>query len=267
MIYINEKKLKNFSFNSSNFFVVSDFDRTLTTNDSLSSWSVLENPKFMDPNFQIRSLELMKQYYPFELDYSIDPVIKSHYMDKWYQKNMDLLYDYHLTHDILMDCVKNSCLKFRDGAKIFLKKLSDLHVPVIILSAGIGNVISYFLELNNCLFSNIHIISNFIEFERNDMLPFSASMIHTSNKSLNRLPCNLKNELQNKESILLFGDLIEDLNMVEKKDLTRTLSFGFLENDEKNNFSLYQENFDVVLTEHCSFDDVKSIIDQIDKKI
>ena len=35
MIYINTDKLKKLNFTIDNFYVVLDFDRTLTTNDSL----------------------------------------------------------------------------------------------------------------------------------------------------------------------------------------------------------------------------------------
>ena len=35
-----------------NFAILMDFDRTITSKDSLGSWSVLENPKFMCENFR-----------------------------------------------------------------------------------------------------------------------------------------------------------------------------------------------------------------------
>lgn len=260
MIYKKDDKFKNISLNSNNFFVMIDFDRTLTTADSLGSWNILENPKFMDPNFQAASLKLVEKYYPYELDYSLDANTKSRYMDEWFKKNMDLFFQYNLTYSILLNCVKDSKTKLRDGSKSFLKRLYDENIPVVILSAGISNVIKEFLKLNDCLFSNIHIISNFIEFEDDKMLPFSSSMIHSSNKSIDRLPINLRKQLEQKEHILLFGDLIEDLNMINKEDLSRSISFGFLENNEKENLEHYLKSFDVVLTDNSSFDIVQELI-------
>ena len=51
-------------------------------------------------------------------------------------------------------------MKYRNGAKEFLKKMNEFNVPVIIISAGIGNVIEEFLKLENDYYENIKIISN-----------------------------------------------------------------------------------------------------------
>ena len=50
----------------------------------------------------------------------------------------------------------------RDGFKDFLYGLYMQNIPVVILSAGIGNVILETLKLYNCLYDNIYIVSNFI---------------------------------------------------------------------------------------------------------
>lgn len=258
MIYINDNKLNSIKLNYNNFFVVMDFDRTITADDSLGSWAVLENTNFMNPKFKEESADLVKKYYPYELDYSIDDKTKSAYMQEWYTKNMDLFYKYNLTHDILINCVKNSNIKFRNGFLNFFYDLHRKNIPVVILSAGIGNVIEELLKLNNCLYDNVFIISNFIKFKDNIMLPFNDNMIHSSNKSLNVI--NFNNNFFNKDFILLFGDLIEDLNMVPKNDLPRTISFGFLEINVEENLDLYKKSFDVVLTNNSSFVDVTTLL-------
>lgn len=258
MVYINDNKLNNIKLNYNNFFVVMDFDRTITSGDSLGSWSVLENPNFMNPKFKEESNTLIEKYYPLELDYSIDEETKTMYMQEWYTKNMNLFYKYNLTHDILMNCVKNSNIKFRDGFLDFFDILHRNNIPVIILSAGIGNVIEELLKLNDCYYDNVSIISNFIKFENNMMLPFTDKMIHSSNKSLD--VAKFDNNLLDKDFILLFGDLIEDLSMISKSDLDRTISFGFLEANVKENLDLYKKSFDVVLTDNSSFYDVNKIL-------
>lgn len=263
MIIINNDKLNSINLNGNNFAVVMDFDRTLTTNTSLGSWGILENPDFINPNFSIESKALIDKYYPIELDYTLSDSEKSIYMQEWYSKNMNLFYKYDLTYDILINCVKNANLHLRDGVKEYFKYLYDLNVPVVILSAGIGNVIEEYLKLNNCLFSNIYIKSNFIKFENNKMVKFDDLIIHSSNKSINSLLDNIKNNFYKKDFILLFGDLIEDLNMVNKNDLYKTLSFGFLENNVDANISFYKNAFDIVLTDNSSFFDVQKILDKI----
>lgn len=47
MFFINKIKVNNFHLNNNNFFVLMDFDRTITTESSLDSWTVLQNSNFM----------------------------------------------------------------------------------------------------------------------------------------------------------------------------------------------------------------------------
>ncbi len=260
MVYINYDKLNSINLKNDNFYVVMDFDMTITSSTSPGSWNVLENPKFMNPNFKKDSLKLVDKYYPYELDYSLDMNTKCTFIEEWYTKNMNLFYEYGLTYDVLINCVKDSNVCFREGFKNFFDFLNKNNIPIIILSAGIGNVIFEVLKLNNCLYDNVCIISNFIEFENNKMKFFDNTIIHSCNKSITKLPNDFKSKIIGKEYILLFGDLIEDLNMVAKDDLYRTLSFGFLEKKIESNLELYKNSFDVVLTNNGSFDDILKII-------
>lgn len=263
MVYVDYNKLNRFNLTKDNFYIVMDFDMTITDSNSPGSWGVLENPKFINPRLKEESHKLIDKYYPYELDYNLDIDTKTAYMEEWYQKNMDLLYEYGLTYDILINCVKYSKVNFRNGFKKFFSYLHNNNIPIIILSAGIGNVIYEILKLNNCLYDNVHIISNFIEFQNNKMKPFSNNMIHSCNKNLSKIPTNFSSRLENKDYILLFGDLIEDLNMVSKEDLTKTISFGFLEKKIEVNLEFYKNAFNVVLTNNSSFNDVFSIIENL----
>ena len=266
MVYVNNKKLNSINLNYDNFYVIMDFDNTITKADKgTNSWSILENPNFMNPKLHKVSSKLFNTYYPFEINYSLDYDIKSSYLETWYSKNIDLFYEYGLTYDILLQCVKYSDFEFRDGFKEFLELLSKRHVPVIILSAGIGNVIYELFKLHDCLYDNIHIISNFIKFQNGKMLPFDDMVIHSCNKSLDKLPVEFSNNIKNKDHSLLFGDLIDDLNIVSKDVLKNSISFGFLENNIQENFKLYKKNFDVILTNNSSFYDVRNVLNNVIK--
>lgn len=148
----------------------------------------------------------------------------------------------------------------RDGFNDFLSSLHMYNIPIVILSAGIGNVILELFKLNHCLYDNIYIISNFITFENNLMLPFDSKIIHTCNKSISIIPFSVTQKVNDMDYILLFGDLLQDLNMIDSKDLNRCISFGFLEKNVNKNFELYKNSFDVVLTNNSSFFDVKNIL-------
>ena len=51
--------------------------------------------------------------------------------------------------------------------------MKEKNVPVIIVSAGIKNVIEEFLITEKCYFDNIYILSNLIKFKA-----FSSSLIY-----------------------------------------------------------------------------------------
>ena len=148
---------------------------------------------------------------------------------------MDNYYKYHLTEEKLNKSIENSNLKFRKGAKAFLEKASKKNIPIIILSAGIGNVIEKFLKDNKCYCDNMYIISNFIEFDKNgDMTKFDKNkIIHTLNKTLdNHLPKEWQERIEQKQNAILFGDLVYDLNMLPEDKRKEAITIGFLRDAE-----------------------------------
>ena len=53
MIYINSEKASKIQLNSENFYVLSDFDRTLTRGGSISAWRILHETKLLGEEFSI----------------------------------------------------------------------------------------------------------------------------------------------------------------------------------------------------------------------
>lgn len=201
MKYIKEIKIK---LDKNNYFVAIDFDRTITAKESSDSWDA--TGKLLGTDFTKRMNELYEKYRPIELDYKITFEEKNAAMEKWYQECMNLYYEYHLTEEKLRESIKVSNLTFRKGAEKFLETMHKQNVPVIILSAGIGNVIVQFLKENNCYYDNIFVISNFIEFDKNgNMKYFDKNMIHTLNKTMDgHLPNILQQKLNQRPYKLLF---------------------------------------------------------------
>ncbi len=265
MLYQNKGKLNQLSLTASNYAVLIDFDRTMTTIDSDDSWTVIQNPNFLNPDLSIKSNKLAQKYCPIEMDYHMPSEEKYSHMIDWYTQVLDLYYQYGLTKEKLISCVKYGNLTLREGLKDFLFTLHHNHVPVIILSAGIGNVIEEVLTLHHCFYDNIHIISNFFTFQDNTLLPFSNPILHTCNKTIKTLPNPLIQILKQKEYFLLFGDFIEDIHMVPKGYLPKTLSFGFLEKNINENLQPYRNAFDIVLTDNTSFYEVQNIIHSLMK--
>lgn len=250
MKYINTDKLEKLKINEDNVYFVLDFDKTITAKESEDSWSV--SGRLLGEEFAKEIDELYIKYRPIELDYIITIEEKENAMVEWYSKCMHLYYKYHLTEEKLKKSVKESNLIFRDGAKEFLKKANEKSIPIVILSAGIGNVIEEFLRLNDCYYDNIYIISNFMKFDKNGKVKEfnNLNMIHTMNKTMkNKLPEYFLEKTINRIYKILIGDLKEDENMVEKEEWDTTLKIGILENETEEMLKIYTKAFDIVLTE------------------
>ena len=59
MKYINHKdKLKNIKFNKDNFYVLIDFDRTITESKSFSAWRVLYYSEFLGKDFKEQYMDI-----------------------------------------------------------------------------------------------------------------------------------------------------------------------------------------------------------------
>ena len=259
MEYIKEEILKNIKLTKENVYILLDFDKTITTYNSLDSWGVAGMAA--DEGCEVEENKLYEKYRPIEMDYNISYEEKNRQMEIWYNSCMNLYYKYHLNKYKLQEAVKNSGLIFRKGAREFLQYTYENNIPVIILSAGVGSVIKEFLKEKNCFFDNIFLISNtFIYDENGNAYGLENSLIHTMNKTVERhLKGKIKEEFDKRPYKLLFGDTIEDINMTRKSEIEETIKVAFL--DEMDNLNKYQEKFDIVLTkEDATFDNARKII-------
>lgn len=263
MKYINHiDKLDKIKLTKNNYYVVLDFDKTITSKESLDSWMALIDINIYGESCKKDIEKLNAKYEPFELDYTLEEKIKEKYMEEWYRKSMDLLYQYKLTDLKLKKALQKETLQLRKGVKEFLQKLQQDEIPVIILSAGIGNVIQEFLKKQECYTNNIYIISNFVSFKNGKMQRFTQPILHSMNKTIQgKLPESLQEMIYQKKYAILCGDIIEDIQMIEKEKLEDTITIGFLNTKIEQNLNIYQQNYDIVLTdEEACFQEVENII-------
>lgn len=261
MIYINnQEKINNLKFDKNDFYVVADFDRTLTEGSSDSTWGIFANANQVGEEYKKRRTALYNKYRPIEIDPNISEEEKSDAMKEWWQLHINLFYEYGIKEQAVKNAVALGNLKYRAGAKEFLKKMNELNVPVIIISAGIGNVIEEFLKLENDYYDNIKIISNFIVFENGEFKEIAGEIIHALNKNIVRLDEYSKHDLESRKNIILLGDGFADLKMISEKDKENAITIGFLDEKIEESLELYNKGFDVVFTNEGSFEDVNNIL-------
>jgi len=256
MIYINNNEKVN-NLKTKNFYVITDFDRTLTTKESEPSMGIV--PKYLGGKCLEERTKLYKHYRPLELDYTLDAIEKQNIMKEWANKSFSLLSNY-LTQDIIYKAIENANIHFREGAKEFLVEMYRKNIPVIIMSSGVGNILKAFLEKEECLFDNIEIVSNFFRFEDKKAHIDLDTIMATSNKEYSKIQEDTRKQLEEKEVALLFGDLIEDIKMASKEKLSDTITFGFLDANVEENIQQFNKNFDIVLTGNNNFNDIIKIL-------
>ena len=266
MKYINSDKLETFDINTSNTYIVMDFDKTITTGNSLDSWAVAGN--LLNEDLKNDMEKLYEKYRPIEIDYTITVEEKRKAMIEWYESCMNLYPKYNLTQNKMIESVvkniKDKKLVFRNGVEEFFIKAKTKNIPIIILSAGIGNVIKEALKQYNCYFNNIYIIGNFIEFDQSGNIKKfdNYKILHTLNKNMKeKLQKEEIEKTKNKKYKILIGDLKEDENMVDKNEWNSTIKIGILNDKMKNALEVYKNTFDVVLTdENACFQEIEKIL-------
>lgn len=235
-------------------YVLMDFDRTITSHDSSTTWGLLEESEFVDQRYSKENASLYNEYRPLELSYDISFEEKAKYMEQWHNSVSGLLNKYHIYADTIERILNNSNgLKLRKGSRNFLEQMHMLDVPVIIVSAGLGDFISKYLEKEKLLFDNITIYSNFFIFDNDGrIISTKQPIIH----SLSKAKLDYSEIIGTRDTGLVFGDQIEDREM--GKGLN-TIDFGFCD-PKIHNLEKYKEHFDVVLTDGSSYDEIGSVM-------
>jgi len=234
--------------------VLSDFDRTLLKSfvDGQKSPSVIaqiRNGKFLTPDYAPRAHALFDKYHPIELDPKISREEKSKAMREWWSEHFKLLAECGLTKAVMEKIVATKTIRFRDGALEFIDFLHEKNIPLVIMSGAPGDMVAMYLAQEGRLYDNVHIIATFLKFdEAGKMIGIKELLIH----SLNKYEIILKDfpvfgEIKNRPNVLLLGDSLDDVGMVEGFDYKNILKIGFLNEEVDANLENFKKTFDVVL--------------------
>ena len=69
MKYVNSNKLEKLKINSENTYLVIDFDKTITTEESRDSWDIAR--EFLGKEIKEEMELLYKKYRPIEINYTV----------------------------------------------------------------------------------------------------------------------------------------------------------------------------------------------------
>uniref|UniRef100_A0A671EGL0 5'-nucleotidase, cytosolic IIIB n=1 Tax=Rhinolophus ferrumequinum TaxID=59479 RepID=A0A671EGL0_RHIFE len=151
--------------------VISDFDRTLSRfayngKQCPSSHNILDNSKVISEECQPELKALHKHYYPIEIDPRRTIEEKLPDMVEWWTKAHDLLCQQKIQKFQIAEVVRESNAMLREGYKTFFDTLYQNSIPLLIFSAGIGDILEEIIRQKKVLHPNIHIVSNYMDFDK-----------------------------------------------------------------------------------------------------
>ena len=155
---------------ASNLQFIVDFDNTLTKThkDGVSldcSWGVLENYRELPSSYHDRVRAVKEKYHPIELDVSISQEEKIPIMIEWYKEANRLLAESGVKLPWLPLMVEQSNVELRDQTDDMLKTLHVNNIPMLVLSAGVGDLITQIMQHFGVLHPNTTLVSNFLKFD------------------------------------------------------------------------------------------------------
>lgn len=252
--------------------VLSDFDRTLTyayngSENTPSIISLIRKSNYLTPDYAPAAYALYDKYAPIEIDPHLSRTEKFAAMQAWWEKHFALLAKSGLTKSVIDKIISKHEIIFRTGTADLLKWTDKNKVPFVIMSASVTDMIEGILKQEELLFENIHVISNKLKFDSTgNFISINLPIVH----SLNKYEIILKDfpifqTVKSRPNVLLLGDIVDDIGMVEGFAYQNLLKIGFLSDKEYSSDILeqYMTNFDIILTGDQNMDYVNKIISEI----
>lgn len=252
--------------------VIADFDMTLSRSHyqgkpCSSCHGAIDGSHRLPRFYQQKAKEYKDYYYPIEIDPKMTPEEKIPLMVEWWTKAEEVLLQTKLNCKDLPAIVEESEVMLRDECVTFFELLHQEQVPLVIISAGLGNILEEVIRQQAHLYDNVKIISNYFKFDENGQLcGFSNALIHTYNKNTSAVSFDTayRETVANRGNVILMGDSMGDVNMDAGVPNVQTiLRIGFLNDKIEANLPWYLDNYDVVLLNDQSMDLVNAILRKI----
>ncbi|MFA6897733.1 MAG: hypothetical protein WCQ96_05660 [Patescibacteria group bacterium] len=249
--------------------VLSDFDRTLTYGSvngvkTPSIISLLRDGKHLSEDYAPKAQAMFDKYHLIETDESIPLKQRKAAMLEWWEKHYELLTASGLSFSDLEDIVENGHLKFREGVLEFLDFLNEQNIPLIILAAtGCGDAIPLFFKKFSRDYPNIFYVTNrYIWDENGKAVSIKKPIVHSLNKDETILPeiPEVRKVIRNRKNVILLGDSLGDLGMIEGFNYDNLLRIGFLNFNDGASENDYKKSFDAVLEGDGDFKFVNDIV-------
>jgi len=237
--------------------VITDFDATLTTGDSTQCHDLVGFSDLLAAQFR-------EGFAPL-LDWQTNPLTDG---VQWWDTAHALMVKYgQPPRSLIPRMVRQSSMVPRPGALKLLHRLALLNVPVLIVSAGLSDVIEEFLRQHDALTENITVCSNRLNYGA-DLAPQSVApdppITSFTKASAYRAARSFFKHHAARRSLLVLGDSITDIDAATEVPYDHLISVGFPNSRGPEATAKYAESYDaLVLGDHGSLAAVDELVDDV----
>jgi len=256
----------------SNLQFIVDFDNTLTKThkDGVSldcSWGVLESYRELPSSYHEKVRAAKEKYHPIELDVSISQEEKIPIMIEWYKEANRCLAESGVKLPWLPLMVEQSNVELRDLTEEMLRSLHTNNIPLLVLSAGVGDLINHIMQHFGVLLNNTTLVSNFLQFDEEGNIVGlqgeESDLIHMYNKA-ESVRKRSSQESCRRRNVILLGDSLGDVGMAAGvRDPHVVLTIGFLNHNIEASLETYKAHFDIVLLDDQTMSFPNSLLSEI----
>jgi len=218
--------------------VITDFDATITTGDSEQCHDMVGSSRLLSDEFR-------KEFAPL-LDWTTNANIDG---VPWWDAAHELMVKHRTPPRALIPrLVRDARMVPRPGALELLKALETAGIPVLIVSAGLSDVIEEFLRQHGALSENLAICSNRLNYDA-DAAPKSVSpdppITSFTKEYAYSSASSFFAEHKHRRAIIQLGDSLSDVDPAKKVPYDQLISIGFL--NAKLDARKHGEAFDAVV--------------------
>lgn len=244
MIKIFNDKIDKIKLNKNNFYVLADFDNTITEKHCDSNIGSINRSKIFERDFY-QEIQKIYDEYKIEILNAKDYDEKDSINSKKIKDFFEIYKKYNITSEMIENVMINSGIEIRKDMIKFFKYLHKNKIPVIIISAGMSRCIEILLKNNEIYYENITIIANNVEFnEEGKINNIPDKIINPVNKNKITFSKRILEEINGRDYILLFGDVPGDIKMIGNKEKSKTISIAF--DNNKGNLLDLEKEFDII---------------------
>ncbi|RDD39621.1 Cytosolic 5'-nucleotidase 3A [Trichoplax sp. H2] len=253
------------------FQFITDYDWTLTYRMykgeiAATSFGVIDSNPLVDKKIRDAAESLRDYYYGIEISDKYTFEEKTAYMATWWKEAEKLMVSANIYRNDLSKLLKVSSIRLREGTDELMATLKRHNIPVLILSAGLGDIIREGFHQQSMFYENMEILSNMMIYsDDGSLIGFQEDVIHSFDKT-RASEHNSSYFKKNKEryNLILMGDTEGDLNMADGIDYLRNqVSIGFLNTKVNELLDSYKAKYDIVIAGDQNMDFVNKLLKAI----